>query len=160
MRIIPYLNSVNTPTWTLIIFIASKHMMEIKPYVTNLPIFFSSHTSNFRPLKAQKKQPKQVVGLAWGRWYRKKLISWIRSEKNHCDGFSFVFFFYMIYFYTYIMYTHTFFEFSIFQIYTEFKVRKIQGLDSVKRGNGSLSALWLLISLYCLHCHFMIYCIP
>ena len=32
MRIIPYLNSVNTPTWTLIIFIASKHMMEMKPY--------------------------------------------------------------------------------------------------------------------------------
>ena len=37
----------------------------------------------------------------------------------------FVFFFYMIYFYTYIMYTHTFFEFSIFQIYTKFKVGKI-----------------------------------
>ena len=53
------------------------------------------------------------------------------------DSF-FVFFFYMIYNYTYIMYTHTIVEFSIFQIYTEFKVRKTGYLDSVKWGNASL----------------------
>lgn len=35
----------------------------------------------------------------------------------------------------------TFFEFCLFQIHTEFKMRKTGYLDSVKRGNGSLSAL-------------------